>query len=64
MTQAEQSDNWKIDNETFRRLARTGEFAPVPPEPELPAEDKPVQHELAGRPAQRSADAPTQIKEK
>jgi hypothetical protein len=38
------SDNWKTDNESFRRLAHTGEFAPPPaeesPEPSQSAEDQ------------------------
>jgi hypothetical protein len=33
------SDTWKVDNEQFRRLARTGEFAPEEAEPEAEAKE-------------------------
>jgi hypothetical protein len=47
-TETTASDNWKTDNETFRRLAHTGEFAPPP------AEESPESSQSAEDTADRS----------
>lgn len=48
-TETTASDNWKTDNERFRRLAHTGEFAP-------PAEESP-------QPKENTADRSTRNEE-